>query len=66
MMCMTVLHGGVCHRTSSPHKRGNKMKEKKRRDGEEYGKLGGKTRANESMWLKKPEGERIGQDKLEE
>ena len=24
-----VLHGGVCHRTSTPHKSGNKMKEKK-------------------------------------
>ena len=30
MMCMTVLHGGVCHRTSTPHKSGNKMKEKKK------------------------------------
>ena len=29
MMCTTVLHGGVCHRTSTPHKSGNKMKEKK-------------------------------------
>ena len=28
MMCMTVLHGGVCHRTSTPYKRGNKIKEK--------------------------------------
>ena len=28
MMCMTELHGGVCHRTSTPHKSGNKMKEK--------------------------------------
>ena len=28
-MCMTELHGGVCHRTSTPHKSGNKMKEKK-------------------------------------
>ena len=28
MMCTTVLHGGVCHRTSTPHKSGNKMKEK--------------------------------------
>ena len=25
----TVLHGGVCHSTSTPHKSGNKMKEKK-------------------------------------
>ena len=24
------LHGGVCHRTSTPHKSGNKMKEKKK------------------------------------
>ena len=24
MMCTTVLHGGVCHRTSTPHKSGNK------------------------------------------
>ena len=30
MMCTTVLHGGVCHRTSTPHKIGNKMKEKKK------------------------------------
>ena len=29
MMCTTVLHGGVCNRTSTPHKSGNKMKEKK-------------------------------------
>ena len=29
-MCTTVLHGGVCHRTSTPHKSGNKMKEKKK------------------------------------
>ena len=29
MMCMTELHGGVCRRTSTPHKSGNKMKEKK-------------------------------------
>ena len=29
MMCMTELHGGVCHRTSAPHKSGSKMKEKK-------------------------------------
>ena len=25
MKCTTVLHGGVCHRTSTPHKSGNKM-----------------------------------------
>ena len=30
MMCTAVLHGGVCHRTSTPHKSGNKMKEKKK------------------------------------
>ena len=30
MMCMTELHGGICHRTSTPHKSGNKMKEKKK------------------------------------
>ena len=29
MMCTTVLHGGVCHRTSTPHKSGITMKEKK-------------------------------------
>ena len=29
MKCTTVLHGGVCHRTSTAHKSGNKMKEKK-------------------------------------
>ena len=29
MVCLTVLHGGVCHRTSTPHKSGNKIKEKK-------------------------------------
>ena len=28
MMCTTVLHGGVCHRASTPHKSGIKMKEK--------------------------------------
>ena len=26
----TVLHGGECHRTSIPHKSGNKMKEDKK------------------------------------
>ena len=30
MKCTTVLHGGVCQRTSTPHKCGNKMKEKKK------------------------------------
>ena len=32
MMCMTELHGGVCHRTSTPYKSGNKMKEKKKKE----------------------------------
>ena len=27
MKCTTVLHGGVCHRTSIPHKRWNKNEE---------------------------------------
>ena len=31
MMCTTVLYGGVCHRTSTPHRSGNKMKEKKKK-----------------------------------
>ena len=31
MMCTTVLHGGVCHRTLTPHKSGKKMKEKKKK-----------------------------------
>ena len=30
MMCMTMLHGGVCYRTSTPHTIGNKMKEGKK------------------------------------
>ena len=32
MMCRptTVLHGGVCHRTSTPNNSGNKMKGKKK------------------------------------
>ena len=25
MMCTTMLHGGVCYRTSTPHKIGNKI-----------------------------------------
>ena len=29
MMCTTMLHGGVCYRTSIPHKIGKKMKEGK-------------------------------------
>ena len=29
MKCTTVLHGGVWHRTSTPHKSGDKMKKKK-------------------------------------
>ena len=28
--CMTVLHGGVRHHISTPHKSVNKMKEKKK------------------------------------
>ena len=32
MMCTTVLHGRVCHRTSTPHKSGNKMKRKNKKD----------------------------------
>ena len=35
MMCMTELHGGVSHRTSTPHKSGNKMKEKKKKKKDE-------------------------------
>ena len=31
MMCTTVLHGGVFHRTSTPHKSVNKMKEKRKK-----------------------------------
>ena len=30
MMCTTVLHGSVFNRTSTPHKRGNKVKENKK------------------------------------
>ena len=29
MICTTVLHAGVCNRTSTPHKSGNKVNEKK-------------------------------------
>ena len=35
MMCTTVLRGGVCHRTSTPHKNWNKMKEKKNKMSKE-------------------------------
>ena len=31
MMCTTMLHGGVCYRTSTSHKIGNKMKEGKKK-----------------------------------
>ena len=31
MMCTTMLHGGVCYRTSTPHQIGNKMKEGKKK-----------------------------------
>ena len=34
MMYTTVLHGGVCHHTSTPHKSGIKMKEKKKNGGD--------------------------------
>ena len=27
--CTTLVHGGVCHRASTTHKRGNKMKKEK-------------------------------------
>ena len=30
MKCTAVQHGGVCHGTSTPHKSGNKMEEKKK------------------------------------
>ena len=30
MMCTTMLHGGVCYRTSTPHQIGNKMKKGKK------------------------------------
>ena len=30
MMCTTVLNGGVCHRTSTAHKSGNKMKRRQK------------------------------------
>ena len=29
MKCTTVIHGGVCNRTSTPHKSGNKKRKKK-------------------------------------
>ena len=29
MKCTTELHGGACHRTSTPHKSKNKMQKKK-------------------------------------
>ena len=32
MMCTTMLHGGVCYRTSTPLKIGNKMKEGEEED----------------------------------
>ena len=38
-MCTTVLHGGVCHRTSTPHKSGNKITEKKKnKEGRKEGR----------------------------
>ena len=30
-MCTAVLHGGVCHSTSTPHKSGNNMKRRKKK-----------------------------------
>ena len=30
MKCTTVLHGGVCHRKSTPHKIENEVSEKKK------------------------------------
>ena len=38
MMCTALLHGGVCKLTSTPHKSGNKMKEKEKKKNEECGK----------------------------
>ena len=34
MMCTTMLHGGVCYRTSTPHQIGNKMKKGKKTKNE--------------------------------
>ena len=31
MKCTTVLHGGVCNRTSTQHKSGNKTKTRKKK-----------------------------------
>ena len=31
MICTTMLHGGVCYRTSTPHTIGNKIKEGKKK-----------------------------------
>ena len=39
-MCTTVLHGGICHNTSTPHKSGNKLQEKKKM--RERGNVAGK------------------------
>ena len=39
MMCRTMLRGAVCHRTSTPHKSGNKMKEKKKKKNCSVGQL---------------------------
>ena len=39
MKCTTVLHGGVCHRTSTPHKSRNKMKRKKKMPSASGGQL---------------------------
>ena len=39
MKCTTVLHGGLCNRTSTPHKSGNKLKEKKKKKMHNYPEL---------------------------
>ena len=44
MKCTTVLHGGVRHRTSTPHKSGNKIEEKKKADSV-FARCGGSTSA---------------------
>ena len=33
MKCTTVLHGDICHRTSTPHKSGNEMNKTNLADG---------------------------------
>ena len=41
-----LLHGSVCHRTSTPHKSGNTMKEKKKILGTTLGLLRNKRGSN--------------------